>query len=61
MINAIRKLLAHPDTRGLSIDDPQTTHLRRAIIQGNRFLVAHLRQMVSLDIRMHPGRPRRRG
>jgi SAM-dependent methyltransferase len=38
MVAAIRRLLAHPDTRGLSIDDPRTTQLRRRIIQSNRFL-----------------------
>jgi len=38
MIGAIRKLLAHPATRDLDIDDPRTTQLRRGIIQGNRFL-----------------------
>jgi len=38
MIGAIRKLLAHPATRDLSIDDPRTTERRREIIQSNRFL-----------------------
>jgi len=38
MIERIKKLLAHPDTRDLSIDDPRTTHRRRGIIQSNRFL-----------------------
>lgn len=38
MIGAIKKLLAHPDTRDLSIDDPRTTEKRRRIIQSNRFL-----------------------
>jgi SAM-dependent methyltransferase len=38
MIGAIKKLLAHPDTRDLTIDDPRTTGKRRHIIQTNRFL-----------------------
>jgi SAM-dependent methyltransferase len=38
MVEAMKSLLAHPDTRDLSIDDPRTTERRRAIIQKNRFL-----------------------
>ena len=38
MVGAIKKLLAHPYTRDLCIDDPRTTERRRGIIQGNRFL-----------------------
>jgi SAM-dependent methyltransferase len=34
----LKSLLAHPLTRGLDIDDPQTTHLRRQIIQEKSFL-----------------------
>jgi hypothetical protein len=34
----IRSLLAHPLTRGLDIDDPRTTQLRREIIQEKSFL-----------------------
>jgi SAM-dependent methyltransferase len=34
----IKTLLAHPLTRGLDVDDPRTTHLRRQIIQEKRFL-----------------------
>jgi SAM-dependent methyltransferase len=34
----LRRCLAHPLTRGLSIDAPETTELRRQIIRGNRFL-----------------------
>lgn len=33
-----RDWLAHPLTRGLDIDDPRTTELRRKIIQEKRFL-----------------------
>jgi SAM-dependent methyltransferase len=38
MVQGIKRLLAHPATRGLNIDDPQTTQRRRGIIQSNRFL-----------------------
>ena len=38
MVEALKRLLAHPRTRGLSIDDPQTTARRRQIIESNRFL-----------------------
>jgi SAM-dependent methyltransferase len=34
----LKSLLAHPLTRGLDIDDPQTTHLRHQIIQEKSFL-----------------------
>ena len=34
----VKTLLAHPLTRGLDIDDPRTTHLRRQIIQEKSFL-----------------------
>jgi len=34
------KLLGHPLTRGLSVDDPRTTLLRRSIIQDKAFLRA---------------------
>ncbi len=34
----LRERLAHPLTRGLDIDAPETTHLRRRIIQEKRFL-----------------------
>ncbi len=33
-----KALLAHPLTRGLDLDDPRTTDLRRRIIRENRFL-----------------------
>jgi SAM-dependent methyltransferase len=38
MVDAIKKWLAHPDTRDLAIDDPRTTERRRGIIQSNKFL-----------------------
>jgi len=34
----LQRWLAHPLTRGLDIDDPQTTYLRRQIIQEKTFL-----------------------
>jgi len=38
MIQGIKRLLAHPATRGLDINDPRTTERRRGILQSNRFL-----------------------
>ena len=39
MLGAVlRKLLAHPLTRGIDLDDPRTTALRRQIIQSKPFL-----------------------
>jgi SAM-dependent methyltransferase len=38
MLARIKTLLAHPETRDLSLDDPRTTERRRAIIRSNRFL-----------------------
>lgn len=37
-MSILRHLLEHPMTRGLSVDDPQTTALRRDIIQEKTFL-----------------------
>src|SRR6266852_2119405 len=34
----LRNLLAHPLTRGMNIDDPRTTSLRRRIIAEKEFL-----------------------
>ncbi len=34
----LKTWLAHPRTRGLNIDDPRTTYLRRQIIQEKQFL-----------------------
>jgi len=34
----LKELLAHPLTKGLDIDDPRTTHLRRQIVQEKTFL-----------------------
>ena len=34
----LKDVLAHPLTRGLAVDDPQTSVLRRQIIQEKKFL-----------------------
>jgi SAM-dependent methyltransferase len=34
----LKKWLAHPLTRGIPLDDPRTTHLRRRVIQEKPFL-----------------------
>jgi SAM-dependent methyltransferase len=39
MLPLLRRILAHPLTRGMDIDDPQTTALRSQIILGKPFLV----------------------
>src|SRR5580704_17195780 len=59
MVEGIRRLLAHPDTRDLSIDDPQSTERRRGIIQGNRFLwriYDEWYRLISAGIPEGPGR-----
>lgn len=38
MLGIIKRLLAHPATRGLDINDPRTTDRRREVIRSNRFL-----------------------
>ncbi|MEP6714339.1 MAG: methyltransferase domain-containing protein [Terriglobia bacterium] len=38
MASFLHHLLAHPLTRGLDLDDPATTHIRRAIIEDKPFL-----------------------
>ena len=38
LVNWLRCRLAHPSLRGLDIDDPRTTEVRRTIIKTNRFL-----------------------
>lgn len=37
-MNRLKRWLEHPLTRGLDIDDPRTTHLRRRILQQKPFL-----------------------
>lgn len=39
-MSIFNKILGHPLTRGLSVDDPRTTLLRRSIIQDKAFLRA---------------------
>lgn len=39
MIRALRRWLAHPDLRGLDLDDPRLTALRRQVIRANPLLV----------------------
>lgn len=38
MVEVVKRLFSHPDTRDLGIDDPRTTDLRKGIIQSNKFL-----------------------
>jgi hypothetical protein len=38
MQKLLKKWLSHPLTRGLDIDNPQTTELRRQIIRSKPFL-----------------------
>jgi SAM-dependent methyltransferase len=37
-MSGLKQWLAHPLTRGLDLDDPQTTYLRRRILEEKRFL-----------------------
>jgi SAM-dependent methyltransferase len=37
-LRSLKRWLEHPLTRGLDIDDPRTTHLRRRILAGKPFL-----------------------
>ena len=34
----LKHWLEHPLTRGLDLDDPRTTHLRRRVLDEKRFL-----------------------
>jgi hypothetical protein len=38
VFNRLKEALAHPLTRGLNIDDPETTFFRRAIVENKPFL-----------------------
>src|SRR5665213_2976156 len=38
MSGLLQRMLAHPATRGMDVDDPRTTALRRDIIQNKAFL-----------------------
>lgn len=53
-----KRLLAHPLTRGLSVDDPRTTELRREIIRTKRFLRAIYAEWYTLILSRLPRRDR---
>ena len=53
----LRRCLAHPLTRGLSIDAPETTELRREIIRGNGFLQQIYREWCEAICRRLPEMP----
>src|SRR6266567_672126 len=38
LANRLRRLLAHSDTRHLSMDDPRTTEVRQRLVLNNAFL-----------------------
>jgi len=38
LLQTIKRLLAHPGTKSLEVDDPRTTLKRHEIISSNRFL-----------------------
>lgn len=44
MPGLVNRLLAHPLTCGLAVDDPRTTALRRQIVRGKPFLTAIYRE-----------------
>ncbi len=52
MLQLLKDSLAHPLTRGLSIDDPRTTERRRAVIRSKPFLRAIYEEWCR-TIRMH--------
>ncbi len=59
MAGGLRQLLALPATRGLDLDDPRTTELRRRIIQDKPFLRAlyaeHYREFMAAQGRAPAG------
>lgn len=54
MSSILSGVLAHPLTRGMSLDDPQTTLLRREIIRKKPFLVSVYREWYSLLLSILP-------
>lgn len=48
MGSLLNSVLTHPLTRGMSVDDPRTTLLRREIIRGKPFLLAIYREWYRL-------------
>lgn len=53
-VDLLRRLLAHPLTAGMRIDDPATTELRRQIISSKPFLKAIYDEWYSLLVRELP-------
>lgn len=53
----IKSLLAHPLTRGMDIDDPNTTSLRRRIIMEKKFLRDIYDEWYAMIIETLPQRP----
>jgi SAM-dependent methyltransferase len=53
-MNWLRHWLAHPLTRGLDLDDPRTTQLRRRVIAGKPFLQALYREWYARIARALP-------
>jgi len=51
----LNRLLAHPLTRGVDIDDPETTNLRRVIVQQKEFLRKVYERWYSLIVNALPG------
>ena len=54
MVGLLKQALAHPLTRGLSLDDPRTTALRRRIIEEKGFLRRLYEEWYSTLIRALP-------
>lgn len=54
MAGLLNRLLAHPLTRGLAVDDPRTTALRQRIIRGKPFLKALYREWYGLLLSRAP-------
>jgi len=54
LADLLRNLLAHPLTRGMSVDDPATTRLRREIIRSKPFLAAIYREWYELLLKALP-------
>jgi SAM-dependent methyltransferase len=54
-MSLVERLLGHPSTRGLDLDDPATTAIRRAVVRSKPFLTAVYREWYSLMIARLPG------
>lgn len=57
-MSIIRRIFEHPLTRGLSVDDPRTTLLRRKIIQDKAFLRSLYVEWYNVIIGMLPNKNR---